>query len=58
MHFETYAVFFALSPAKQADLARRLREDAESNAAKQAEAEAASAAKELEQHEKAKAPQD
>ena len=54
MDFDTYAAFFALSTEKQAEVARRVREDAEGNAGKQAEAEAARVAKELEQQEKAK----
>ena len=56
--FDTYAAFFALTPEKQADVARRVREDAERNAAKQVEAEALRVAKELEQQEKAKATQE
>ena len=55
MDFDSYAAFFALSPEGQALVARRVREDAERNAAKQAEAEALRVAKELAQQEKANA---
>ena len=58
MDFETNAAFFALSPEKQAEVARRVREDAERSAAKQAEVEAERVAKESERLEKAKATQE
>ena len=58
MDFETYAVIFALSHANQAEVALRVREDGECNAAKQVEAEAARAAKDLEHQEKANVPQE
>ena len=58
LDFETSAVFFALSPEKQVAIACRLHADAECHETKQAEAEQALAAKELEQQEKAKAPQE
>ena len=54
-NFDSYAAFFALGPEKQAEVARRVREDAERNAAKQAEAEAKRVAEELERLKKAKA---
>ena len=54
MDFDTYAAFFALSPAGQAEVVRRVRKDAERNAAKQAEEEELRVAKELKQLEKAK----
>ena len=49
MYFDTYAAFFALTSENQAEVARPVREDAERNAAKQAEAETARVAKKLEQ---------
>lgn len=58
MDFETYAAFFAFTTEKQAEFARRVREDAERNAAKQSEAQVARVAKELEQDEKPKATQE
>ena len=58
MDFNSYAAFFAVSPAGQAELDRRVGEDAERNAAKKAEAEAARVAKELEQLNKANATQE
>ena len=57
MDFERYAALFALSPEVQAEVARRLGEDAERNLAKQ-EAEALRVAKEVDQLEKAKATQE
>ena len=39
LDFESYAAFFALSPETQAEVDRRMREDVERIAAKQAEAE-------------------
>ena len=58
MDFDSNAEFFLLSRAGQAEMGRRVREDAERNAAKQAESEALRVAKELEQLEKAKATQE
>ena len=58
MNFESYAAFCALSPERQAEVARRVREEAESNAAQQAEEEAPDVAQELEQQEKGKAKED
>ena len=54
----TPPAFYALTPEGQAQVARRVREEAERNAAKQAEAEALTVAKELEQLEIAKATQE
>ena len=54
MDFETYPAFFALTPEKQAEVARLVREDAERNASKQAEDEAARVPKELDQQETGK----
>ena len=45
---ESYAKHFALGPEAQAEVARRLREDGEQNAAKQAAAEAKGGADEME----------
>ena len=57
-NFDSYAPFFALGPEKQAEVARRVREDAERNAAKQAEAEAKRVAEELERLKIAKATEE
>ena len=48
MDFESYAACFPLSPEGQAEVARRVLEDAERNAVKQEEIEAKKAADELE----------
>ena len=48
MDFESYAAHFALSPEGQAEVARRLPEDTERNAAKQAGIEAKRGAEEIE----------
>ena len=56
--FDNYAAFFPLSPEGQAEVSRRVREDAERNVDKQEEAEALRVAKEVEQLEKAKATQE
>ena len=55
MNFDGYAVFFPVSPVGQQDVARRVREEAERNAAKQTETEALRREKEVEQLKKAKA---
>ena len=52
MDFESYAAHFALGPEAQAEIARRVREDVEGNAAKQAAAEAQRVADEIERVEK------
>ena len=54
MDFDSYAAHFALGPEAQAEVARRVREDVERNAAKQAAAEAKRVADEIERVEKAK----
>ena len=58
--FRSYAAHFALTPGRQAEVDRRMREDVQRIAAKQAEAEieSESVATELEQQEKAKATQE
>ena len=58
LDFETYAAFFALTPEKQANVARSVRDDAECNAPKQSEAEQACVATELEKQENARATQE
>ena len=58
MDFESYAAFFAVSPAGPAEVARREGEDAERNVAKQEEAEALRLVKEGKQLVKAIATQE
>ena len=54
MDFASYAAHFAFSPEAQAEVDRRVSEDVERNAAKQAAAEAKRVADEMERVEKAK----
>ena len=54
MDFECYAAHFALTPERQAEVARCMRGDLERIAAKEAEIEAKKVADELERTEKEK----
>ena len=54
MDLDCYAAHFALGPEAQAEVARRVREDVERNAAKQAAAEAKRGSDEMERVEKAR----
>ena len=58
MDFYSYAAFFPLSPEGRAEVARRVREEAERNVDKQEEAEALRVAKEVVQLENAKATEE
>ena len=58
MDFESYAAHFALGPEAQSEVARRIREDLERNAAKQGEIEAKRVEDELERVEKEKIEKD
>ena len=58
MDFDRYAAFFPLSPEGQAEVTRRVREDAKRNVDKHEDAEALRVAKEVVQLENAKATEE